>query len=154
MAILKGKTSGGREIAREQQAADAPFLNAGFWQEGVKVACVVLLAHKSTNGPYVSARLMGPEEAAESFRAEDGFDCSDVPEALEVNGEEVSCVRIGNLAGIVNARLEALAKQKHKYFAVGDKLYLECTGITPPEKEGHSPSPDFTIAVDRAEVPF
>ena len=154
MAMLKGKTSGGQEIARAQQAADAPFLNAGFWQEGVKVAVCVLLAHKSTNGPYVSARLMGPEEAAESFREEDGFDCSDLPQTLEINGEEVSCVRIGNLAGIVLARLEALAEQKNKYFAVGDKLYLECTGITPPEKPGHSPSPNFTIAVDRMEVPF
>jgi hypothetical protein len=155
MATFKGNTSGGQEIAKEQQAADAPFLSAPFWKEGVKVAVCVLLAHKSTNGPYVSARLMGPEEAEEIFKKDfPDLVLSELPETLEINGEEVSCVRIGNLAGITLARLEALAEAKHKYFAVGDRLYLECTGITPPEKAGHSSSPNFKLLIDRPEVPF
>lgn len=57
--------------------------------------------------------------------------------------------KIGSLAGITLARMEALAHAKNKYFMVGDKVVLICTGITPPEKEGHSPSPNFELEIDR-----
>jgi hypothetical protein len=135
MATFKGSTSGGQEIAKAQQAADAPFLSASYWQKGTKVSFAVLSTHKSNNGPYVGVRLVKPD-------------------SILIEGKDVSLVRIGNLAGITLARLQALAEAKNKYFAVGDKVHLECTGITPPEKPGHSPSPNFKIEINRAdEVP-
>jgi hypothetical protein len=132
MAVFKGNTSGGQKIAEAQSAEDAPFLSASFWKPKTKLYCVVLSTHKSGNGPYISVRLTKPS-------------------TVEIDGKAFAAVRIGNLAGIVMARVEALNGAKTKYFCVGDKLYLECTGITPPEKEGHSPSPNFYIEVDREE---
>ncbi len=143
MATFKGTTKGGQEIAKAQQAADAPFLSASFWKKGVKVSFEVLSTHKSSNGPYVGVRLVKPE-------------------SILIDGKDQRFVRIGNLAGITLARMQALAEAKSKYFMVADKVYLECTGVTPPEKEGHSPSPNFALEVNRAddapaeksEVPF
>jgi hypothetical protein len=133
MAVFKGNTSGGQEIARAQQAADAPFLPAAFWKPKVKLAFVVVSTHKSSNGPYIGVRLVKPER-------------------VTIDGKEHEHVRIGNLAGITLARLKALEKADKKYFLVGDKVYLECVGITPPEKEGYSPSPNFEIEIDRQET--
>lgn len=156
-----GSTQGGGKILDERTAAEAPFLNAAFWVPGVKIAFRVLTAHKSQNGPYVSARLMGTDEAREIFGAggeqaigEAGFDLYDLSETLDVDGEEVVCVRVGNLKGIWKAREEALADYKSKYFAAGDVVFLTCTGITPPSKPGNSPSPDFWAIVGREEKPF
>jgi hypothetical protein len=132
MAQFKGKTSGGQEMAKAQEAANAPFLSAQFWAKGTEVACVVLSTHKSNNGPFVSVQLVKPK-------------------TIRIEGKEHDLVRIGNLAGITLARMEALAEAKNKYFAVGDQLHLTCTGITPPEQEGHSPSPNFEIEIDREE---
>src|SRR6266852_5278212 len=120
MAVFKGNTSGGQEIVKAQAAEDAPFLSAAYWKKGVKATFEVLSTHKSTNGPYVGVKLV-------------------TPETVQIDGKEHSLVRIGNLAGIVLARMDTLAEAKNKYFAVGDKVFLRCTGITPPEKEGHSP---------------
>ena len=132
MATFKGKTSGGQKIAEEQKAGQAPFLSAGFWEKGRKIAFEVLSTHKSGNGPYVGVRLVNPDK-------------------VRIDGESHSLVRIGNLAGITLARMEALAGARNKYFAVGDKVFLRCTGITPPEEEGHSPSPNFELEIDREE---
>src|SRR5712664_3480120 len=99
-----GSTAEGRKISDERTAAEAPFLNAAFWVPGVKIAFRVLTAHKSQNGPYVSARLIGTYEALKVFKdaegqiREAGFDPFDLPETLDVDGEEVVCVRVGNLA--------------------------------------------------------
>jgi|ERR1700730_14623696 len=132
MAIFKGNTSGGQEMAKAQHAADAPFLSAVFWKPEKKMAFVILSTHKSANGPYIGVQLVNPE-------------------TVTIDGKEHTLVRIGNLAGITLARLQALKQAKNKHFAVGDKVWLRCTGITPPEKEGHSPSPNFDIEIDRAE---
>ena len=132
MATFKGKTSGGLKLAEEQSAGQAPFLSAAFWEEGTKITFEVLSTHKSGNGPYVGVKLVTPEK-------------------VRIDGESHSLVRIGNLAGITLARMEALSGAKNKYFAVGDKVFLRCTGITPPEEEGHSPSPNFELEIDRAE---
>jgi hypothetical protein len=75
------------------------------------------------------------------------------PESILIDGKDMACVRIGNLAEITLARMQALAEAKSKYFMVGDKVYLECTGVTPPEKQGHSPSPNFVLEVNRDEAP-
>jgi len=132
MATFKGNTSGGQEIAKAQQAADAPFLSAKYWTKGTKVTFEVLSYHKSANGPYIGVKLVSPQ-------------------SVQIDGKEHSLVRIGNLAGITLARMQALAHAKNKYFAPGDRVFLRCTGITPAEKEGHSPSPNFEIEIDRAE---
>jgi len=125
-----GSTAEGRKISDERTAAEAPFLNAAFWVPGVKIAFRVLTAHKSQNGPYVSARLIGTDEALKVFKdaegqiREAGFDPFDLPETLDVDGEEVVCVRVGNLAGIYQARVKALAGYKSTYFAAGDVMFL------------------------------
>lgn len=126
-------------MAAEQQSAEAPFLSAAWWKPEKKIAFTVLATFKSNNGPYIAVRLVKPVMVTTHAG---GSGASAVEEECEV-------VRIGNLAGITLARMEALASAKNKYFAVGDKVFLRCTGITAPEKEGHSPSPNFEIEIDR-----
>jgi hypothetical protein len=134
MALLKGNTSQGQEIAKREQAADAPFLGASFWQKGAAITCEILSVHKSSNGPYVAARLISPE----------------VVEVYDKEGNlaEHSIIRLGNLAGISFARKAALAEQKNPYFVAGDTVYLVCTGIEKATKEGYSDSPNFEIGID------
>jgi hypothetical protein len=132
MAVFRGNTAGGQEMAKAQHATDAPFLSAGFWKHEKKIAFVVLSTHKSANGPYIGVQLVNPQ-------------------TVTIDAKEHSLVRIGNLAGIALARLQALAQAKNKHFAVGDKVWLKCTGITQSDKVGHSPSPNFEIEIDRAQ---
>jgi hypothetical protein len=138
MAKLTGSTAQGQEIAKREQAADAPFLGASFWQKGAAITCEVLSVHKSGNGPYVAVKLISPESVEVYDNAGDL--------------QEHSIVRIGNLAGISLARRAALQEAKNKYFAVGDVVYLVCTGITAATKEGYSDSPNFEIGIDRKEI--
>jgi hypothetical protein len=140
MAKLKGSTSQGQEIARREQAADAPFLAAAFWEKGTTLTGEVLSVHKSGNGPYVAVELSSPP----SVQVYDN----------EGNLNDHAVVRIGNLAGISLARRAALREEKNKYFAVGDVIELTCTGITPATKEGYSDSPNFVIGIDRKEPVF
>ncbi len=133
MPVFKGNTSGGQAIAKAQAADDAPFLPAGFFRKDTELFFVVLSFHKSSNGPYVGAKLLKPK-------------------SVTIDNREHELVRIGNLAGITLARLEALKDAKQKHFVVGDKVWLKCTGITPPEKPGHSASPNFAIEIDREEA--
>jgi hypothetical protein len=140
MAKLTGNTTQGQEIARREQASDAPFLAATFWEKGRAITCEVLSVHKSSNGPYVAVEMISPT-SVEMYDAEG-------------NLHEHTVVRIGNLAGISLARRAALQNEKNKYFAVGDKLYLVCTGITPATKDGYSDSPNFELGIDRAELAF
>jgi hypothetical protein len=147
MAMFKGQTSGGKKVAEEQSAGQAPFLSAAFWDEGTRICFEVLSTHRSGNGPYVGVKLingltvLGPDSKPQ---------WPETAEKVRIDGESHSLVRIGNLAGITLARMEALAEAKNKYFAEGDKVFLICTGITPPEEEGHSPSPNFALEIDRA----
>jgi hypothetical protein len=133
MTVFKGNTSGGQEIAKTQRAEDAPFLPATFFQPGDKYTFRVLSSHKSSNGPYISVQLL-------------------TPQFVKIEDKSQMFVRIGNLAGITFARMQALAGAKVKYFLPGDKVFLQCTGITPPEQPGHSPSPNFELEIDREEV--
>lgn len=128
--VFKGNTAGGQEKAKALQAADSPFLPAAYWEKGRKMAFVVVSTHKSSNGPYVGAQLVSPP-------------------SVRIDGKDHSVVRIGNLAGITLARLQALDGAKNRYFMVGDKVHLECTGVTPPEKQGYSPSPNFELELER-----
>lgn len=132
MALFKGNTAGGQEIAKAQQAADAPFLPAAYWKPRTELFFTVLSTHNSSNGPYIAVRLVRPMR-------------------LSIDGNEHELIRIGNLAGISLARLKAPQDAKKKHFKVGDKVWLKCTSITPPEKEDYSPSPNFEIEIDRDE---
>src|SRR5208337_818858 len=106
MAILKGTTTQGQEIARRELASDAPFLAAGFWEKGTELTCEVLSVHKSSNGPYIAVELISPPSL----------------ELADAEGSvaDRSVVRIGNLAGIGLARRAALRDAKSKVFEVGD----------------------------------
>ncbi len=132
MAVFKGNTIGGQEIAKAQQVSDAPFLSAAYWKPGNSMAFVVLSTHNSSNGPYIGVKLVKPG-------------------VVSIEGKEHELVRIGNLAGILLARLHALQGAKKKHFQVGDHVWLKCVSITPPEKEGYSPSPNFEMEIDREE---
>jgi hypothetical protein len=137
MLDLTGTTEQGREIARRDLAGDAPFLSAGFWEEGKALHCEVVSLHKSSNGPFILVQLINPSSI--EFESADG----------EVTEHHV--VRIGNLAGLGNARRAVLAKQKQKFFVVGDVLTITCTGIVEPTKPGYSPSPNFHLRIQREE---
>jgi hypothetical protein len=144
MATFKGTTAAGQKLAEEQARAraaeDSFFLPASWWKKGTKLACAVLSTHKSQNGPYIVVRLVKPDKIS-------------VPSKDGRGSMQYDYAKIGNLAGITLARMAALEEAKIKYFLPGDKLFFECTGITPPEQEGHSPSPNFTIEVGREEAP-
>ena len=137
MAVFKGKTSGGREMAKARESEQAPFLSAEYWAKGVKISFVVLAVNKAVGryGPFIVAQLVVPKATA-------------IPGS---DGVEYECVRIGNLAGITLARLEALDGAKNKNFLPGDKVFLKCSGISKAKEEGHSDSPDFEMEIDREE---
>lgn len=133
MTVFKGTTSGGQEIAKAQRAEDAPFLSATFFKPGDKLTFLVLSSHKSSNRSYIAVQML-------------------TPETVKIDDKIHSLVRIGNLAGITLARMQALAGAKVKYFLPGDKVFMQCTGVTPPEKAGYSPSPNFELEIDREEA--
>jgi len=133
MATFKGSTREGQEMMKAQDAANAPFISAAYWKEGMRVSFVVLSVHKSANGPYVGAQLVSPM-------------------AIAIEGKRHTLVRIGNLAGIGCALRKVFAEVKSKYFQVGDGVVLTCTGITPPEQEGYSPMPNFDVDVERPDA--
>jgi hypothetical protein len=134
MAMVTGRTEQGQEIRRQEEAANAPFLKASFWQAGTKIRGEVLSFHKSDNGNYLAVRLEAPEFVEVYDNAGDL--------------QQHSVVRLGNLAGVNDARKACLRKYKKPYLVVGDVFELECTGITPAEKEGYSDSPRFEMGVE------
>ena len=137
MAVFKGNTSGGREISKQRETELAPFLSAEYWRKGVKVSFIVLGVHRAagTYGPYISAQLVLPAKT----------------KTPATGDTEFTCVRIGNLAGITLARMQALDGAKNKNFVVGDRVFLKCTGISKAKEAGHSDSPDFEMEIDREE---
>jgi hypothetical protein len=137
MGTLKGSTSKGQGMMQAQDAANAPFIAAGYWKEGMRLSCVVLSVHNSTNGKYIGVQLVNPP-------------------AIEIDGKRHTLVRIGSLAGIVLALKSVFAETKRKYFEKGDGVEFTCSGIRPPEQEGYSPMPEFDIEVttpDEEETP-
>jgi hypothetical protein len=104
------------------EGADSAFLSAEFWKPGVKIAGKVVRTFGSDNGPcYVL----------------------DLVNAVELDGERVDQVSIGNLTGfrmaLQAAGLEALQ--------VGDQIHVECTGLKPTSKG--SPRANFDVEVTR-----
>ncbi len=104
--------------------AEAPFLGAEFWDKGKKVFGVVEREFDSVNGKCYVLTPLNP---------------------IVLDGEEWDRVSVGNMAGF---RM-ALQAGHLKELRVGDKVVLECTGKTPPKKEGNSPRVNFAIEVTR-----
>lgn len=112
-----GKTYKGRT-----EDADSVFLGAEFWKVGVKIAGKVIRTFESENGPcYVL----------------------DLVNAVELDGERVDQVSIGNLTGFRMA-LQAAGLE---HLQVGDQIHLECTGLKPTTKG--SPRANFAVEVTR-----
>lgn len=109
---FKGKT----------EDAEAPFLGADFWKQGVKIIGRVIRVYGSENGPCAVIRLTQP---------------------IQIEGEDFQEVSIGNLKGFVMA-LQAAGLNALR---VNDVLYAECSGLSPTTK-GHSRA-NFEIEVDR-----
>ena len=136
MGVMKGNTAKGQEIAKAQRAEDAPFFPAALWQPGMKLCVSVLSTHKSTNGPYICGELINGKETSRAWAKDASELWPDTALVIDLEGKDHSTVRIGNLAGITMARIAVLEDEKNKYFMVGDKVLLTCTGITPAEKQG------------------
>jgi hypothetical protein len=111
-----------KQFRGRTEEADSVFLSAEFWKPGVKIAGIVVRAFESENGTCYVLELTNP---------------------VEVDGESVDQVSIGNLTGfrmaLQAAKLERL--QPH------DQVHLECTGLKPTTKG--SPRPNFAIEVHR-----
>jgi len=102
--------------------ADSVFLSAEFWKPGVKIVGTVARTFESENGPcYVM----------------------DLVNTVELEGERVDQVSIGNLTGFRMA-LQAAGLER---LQVGDQLHVECTGLKPTSKG--SPRANFEIEVTR-----
>ena len=125
MPTFKGTTEEGRKAMPPQTFEDAPFLPAKWWEPKSVLLGEVVYVGRNVNGSFFTLKLFSP---------------------LLLEQNTVSCVRISFYAGIWIA-LRAIAKNFK--LLVGDKIHLECVGITPPKEAGHSPSPDFSIEVNR-----
>jgi hypothetical protein len=102
--------------------ADSVFLDAKFWKTGVHISGKVIRTFESENGPCYVLDLLDP---------------------VEVAGENVDRVSVGNLTGFRMA-LQAAGLQSLK---IGDTVHLECTGLKQTTKG--SPRPNFEIEVTR-----
>ncbi len=106
--------------------AEAPFLTADFWKEGVNVRGVVskLFLTKLNQIPcYVL----------------------DLEDSVSVEDAETDRISVGNLTGFTMAMQTAGIDR----LRVKDIVELECTGIKPAKKEGFSPRINFRLKVVR-----
>lgn len=111
-----------KQFRGRTEDADSVFLGAEFWKEGVKIAGKVIRTFESENGPcYVL----------------------DLVSVVELDGEHVDQVSVGNLTGFRMA-LQAAGLDG---LQVGDQIHLECTGLKPTTKG--SPRANFEIEVNR-----
>jgi len=108
--------------------AEAPFLDAGFWKEGVKVTGLVERSWESENGECYVLTLS-----------------DSVTLKIGDAETEVETISIGNMTGF---RM-AMDAAKCKKLVPGDYVTLECTGIKKATKPGHSPRPNFDVKVIR-----
>lgn len=118
-----------RQFRGKTEDAEAPFLGAEFWKKGVKIAGVVTRVFETQldegkRGVCYVVRLVEP---------------------MELAGEEVEEVSVGNLTGF----LMAMQGAKVSALLPNDKLYLECTGVKEARKPGFSPRINFALEVTR-----
>ena len=111
-----------RPITGRTEDAEAPFLDAAFWKKGVRIVGFVDRSFVTQNGEcYVVV----------------------LDEAVEIDGEMEEKVSIGAMKGFQMALQAANYPKLHK----GDLLVAECTGLTPPKKENHSPRVNFAVEI-------
>lgn len=111
-----------KQFRGRTEDADSVFLGADFWKLGVKIAGKVIRAFESENGPCYVLVLVN---------------------AVELDGERVDQVSIGNLTGFRMA-LQAAGLER---LQVGDQVHVECTGLKATTKG--SPRANFQIEVTR-----
>jgi hypothetical protein len=111
-----------KQFRGRTEDADSIFLGADFWKPGTKIVGKVIRSFDSENGPCYVLDLLKP---------------------VEIEGEAVQQVSIGNLTGFRMA-LQSAGLQK---LQVEDSIHLECTGTKPTLKG--SPRANFAIEVTR-----
>jgi hypothetical protein len=111
-----------KQFRGKTEDADSVFLGADFWKPGTKIVGRVVRSFDSENGPCYVLDLLKP---------------------VEIYGEAVQQVSIGNLTGFRMA-LQSAGLQK---LEVSDSIHLECTGVKPTMKG--SPRANFEIEVTR-----
>lgn len=109
--------------------AEAPFLDAAFWKQGVKIHAHVDRSWESENGECYVLNLQKP-----------------VIVKIGDSEEEVERVSVGNMTGF---RM-ALDAARCRRLLPGDFIELECTGVQKAKKAGHSPRPNFAVKVTRS----
>ena len=112
-----------KQFRGRTEDADSVFLSAEYWKPGVKITGKVIHTFESENGScYVL----------------------DLVNAVELEGERVDQVCIGNLTGFRMA-LQAAGLER---LQVGDQIHVECTGLKPTSKG--SPRANFEVEVTRS----
>jgi hypothetical protein len=114
--VFKGRT----------EDAEAPFLSAEFWKQGVKVSGVVDRVFEIEHRKNYALTLV---------------------KSVDLDGEPYDIVSIGESAGLRMAMQAARVRQ----LLEGDKVVVECTGTTAPKKAGNSPRVNFAIEVTRPD---
>jgi hypothetical protein len=109
--------------------AEAPFLNATFWDRGKTVRGIVDRSFTTDKGVCFVLHTSLP---------------------VEVNGNDEEYVSVGGMAGFKMA-LQAAGVVDLK---IGDEVCIECTGQTPATKPGHSPRVNFEVEVRRSNGAF
>lgn len=111
-----------KPIKGRTEDAEARFLDASFWKKGVRIVGFVDRSFQTVNGECYVLVLQDP---------------------AEIDGESEEKVSIGAMKGFQMALQAANYPKLHK----GDLLVAECTGLTTPKKEGHSPRVNFAIEI-------
>lgn len=113
--------------------ADAPFLGAEFWKEGVSLTGIV-------------SKVFEVENVKDGIAKKNKAYVLLVKDPIEIDGEEWDRVSVGSLAGFKMA----LDVAKVNALLVKDIVTITCEGFTASKKEGYSPRLNFKITVQRA----
>ncbi len=113
--------------------ADAPFLGAEFWKEGVSVTGIVTKVFETQN---VQEGGIVKKGKAYQLRLDD---------PVVIDGEEWDRASVGNLAGFKMA----LDVAKVSQLVLKDSITILCEGVKAAKKENYSPRINFKITVSR-----
>lgn len=120
--------------------ADAPFLNAAFWEEGKRITGKVVKVFETRN------------EKNGVMKTDPAFTLL-LDDAVELDGEEWDRVSVGAMSGIKMANGVAKDEKGRALpgarWQNGDVVSVLCTGFKAPKKEGYSPRVNFEIEVTR-----
>lgn len=139
--------------------AEAPFLSASFWKEGVSVRGVITkifetemlkdgIAKKSKCYTLDLNPTQTPELMALLKLA--GGVCTG---SVDVEGEEQERVSVGNMAGLQMALTVMKRERDGKLGTLSpqlkDVLEITCAGVKPATKEGYSDRVNFDVKITR-----